>query len=125
MIKFKHRGNFKKTERFFNAVKGEKYLNCLEQYGQEGVQALSALTPVDSGKTANSWTFEIERTDDRTIISWINTNVNDHVNIALILQYGHATGTGGYVKGIDYINPAMRPIFESIADRAWKEVTSA
>ena len=125
MITFKHRGDFKKTERFLNAMTGRSYLNALEKYGQIGVEALAAATPVDSGKTAQSWTYEIERTPEKTTIAWLNTNVNDGVNIAVILQYGHGTGTGGYVQGRDYINPAMRPIFDNIATQAWKEVTMA
>lgn len=125
MFAFKHRGNFSKTERFLNRISGAKYLNILERYGRQGVEALRAATPVDSGKTADSWDFEIEHGKDKTTISWVNTNVNQNVNIAVILQFGHGTGTGGYVAGRDYINPAMRPVFDSIAEQAWKEVTSA
>lgn len=125
MISFKHRGNFKKIEKFLNAMKGMSYLNFLDKYGQLGVEALSKATPVDTGKTASSWTYEIERTSEKTTITWLNTNINDGVNIAVILQYGHGTGNGGYVQGRDYINPAIRPIFDGIAERAWKEVTSA
>lgn len=125
MISFKHRGDFNRTEKFLNSVKGAAYLNKLAKYGQMGVDALAAATPVDSGLTAASWTYEITSDDKSTTISWINTNVNKYVNIAIILQYGHGTGTGGYVKGRDYINPAMRPIFDQIAQEAWKEVTTA
>lgn len=125
MISFKHRGNFNKTEKFFNKIRGKSYLNMLSKYGQIGVEALRVATPVDTGKTADSWTYEIEQSGDRTTIAWLNTNTNQNVNIAVILQYGHGTGTGGYVAGRDYINPAMRPIFDSIADQAWKEVTRA
>lgn len=125
LISFKHRGDFSKTERFLNKIKGREYLNILEKYGQLGVEALSESTPVDSGKTASSWIYEIERSSSSTTISWLNTNVNQGVNIAIILQYGHGTGTGGYVVGIDYVNPAMKPVFEKIAEEAWKEVTSA
>lgn len=125
MVKFRHRGNFRKTEKFLNTIKGEKYLNELDRYGQEGVKALSAATPVDSGKTASCWTYEIERNEKHTTISWLNTNVNQNVNIAVILQYGHGTGTGGFVQGRDYINPAIRPIFDEIAERAWKVVRNA
>lgn len=125
LISFKHRGDFSKTERFLNKIKGREYLNILEKYGQLGVEALSESTPVDSGKTASSWTYEIERSSSSTTISWLNTNVNQGVNIAIILQYGHGTGTGGYVVGIDYVNPAMKPVFEKIAEEAWREVTSA
>ena len=99
-------------------------MNVLERYGQMGVDALSSATPVDSGVTASSWTFEIEQTSKGATISWLNSNVNQNVVIALILQYGHGTGTGGYVEGRDYINPAMRPVFDKIAEQAWKEVTS-
>lgn len=125
IVIFKHRGSFKHTERFLNAIKGARYLNALDRYGQIGVEALAAATPVDTGKTAASWTYEIERTPNQTTISWLNTNVNDNVNIAIILQFGHGTGTGGYVQGQDYINPAMRPIFDNIAEAVWKEVTSS
>lgn len=125
MIAFKHRGDFKNLEKFLNRVRNAGYLNILSKYGQEGVQALSAATPSDSGETARSWTYEIERTPATTTISWLNLKENDGVNIAVILQYGHGTGTGGFVRGIDYVNPAMRPIFENIAQAAWKEVTSA
>lgn len=125
VVTFKHRGSFKNTEKFLNFVKGQRYLNALDKYGRIGVEALAAATPVDSGKTASSWTYEIERTDSQTTISWLNTNVNKNVNIAIILQFGHGTGTGGYVQGRDYINPAMQPIFDNIADQVWKEVTSA
>lgn len=124
MVTFKHVGNFNRAERFLNQLRGAKYLNILEKYGQEGVRALSAATPADSGKTASSWTYKIERTPSRTIISWLNTNVNDGANIAILLQYGHGTGTGGFVQGRDYINPAMQPIFDAIAKEAWREVTS-
>ena len=125
MVSFKHRGNFSKTEQFLNKMQGRNYLNILDKYGQMGVEALAAATPVDSGKTAQSWTYEIQRTPEKTTIAWLNTNVNKGVNIAIILQYGHGTGTGGYVQGRDYINPAMRPIFDSIAAQAWKEVVEA
>ena len=125
MVTFKHRGNFNKVKKFLNKIQGLDYLNMLDKYGQMGVQALAEATPKDSGVTAQSWTYEIERTTDRTTISWLNTNENKGVNIAVILQYGHGTGTGGYVQGRDYINPAMRPVFDEIAEKAWKEVTSS
>ena len=125
MLKIKQRGDFSKTKRFFNKMLGRQYLNSLEKYGQAGVDALRSATPVDSGVTADSWTFEIERTETKTSLSWLNTNRNDGVNIAIILQYGHGTGTGGYVQGLDYINPAIKPIFDQIGDAVWKEVTNA
>ena len=125
MVHFRHRGNFNRIEKFFNKVSGAGYLNQLSKYGQEGVEALRASTPIDTGRTADCWTFDIIGGSDRTTISWTNTNVNQNVNIAIILQYGHGTGTGGYVQGRDYINPAMRPVFDRIADEAWREVTKA
>lgn len=124
LISFKHRGNFNKTQAFFNKLIGRNYLNILDKYGQMGVDALAAATPKDTGLTAASWTYEIEHNGSNTSISWLNTNVNNNVIIAVILQYGHGTGTGGYVQGRDYINPAMQPIFDKIAEEAWKEVTS-
>ena len=124
VVTFKHRGDFSKTEKLLNKLLNKEYLNILEKYGRRGVEALSAATPVDSGATAASWTFEIEKDSEHTSIYWINTNTNQNVNIAVILQYGHGTGTGGYVQGRDYINPAMRPIFDEIAEQAWKEVIS-
>lgn len=120
-----HKGRFAKTERFLNFVKGERYLNRLAEFGQRGVDALAQATPKETGKTAGSWAFEIERTDTATTIRWVNTNVVQHVNIALILQYGHGTRNGGYVAGRDYINPALQPIFDEMAEQAWKEVRNA
>jgi hypothetical protein len=125
MISFKHRGNFNHIRKFMNRVQGKSYLNILDKYGMEGVNALSAATPVDSGETASSWTYMINHTPTSTSISWSNSHVNDGVCIAILLQYGHGTRTGGFVSGRDYINPAMRPIFDKIAQEAWKEVTSS
>ncbi len=124
MIRFKHTGNFKNTERFFKKATEASYLRVLEEYGKAGVDALASMTPAETGKTAASWGYEIVQTRNGYSIYWTNSNVNNGVNIALILQYGHGTGTGGYVQGIDYVNPAIRPIFESMANEAWKEVTS-
>lgn len=124
MIRFKHKGDFKHTERLFKKAAERSYLNILKKYGQAGVDALSSATPKDSGETAAAWSYEITKTAGGYSIFWTNSNINKGVNIALILQYGHGTGTGGYVKGIDYINPAIRPIFGQIADEAWKEVMS-
>ncbi len=124
MIRFKHKGDFKHTERFFKKAAERSYLNILKKYGQAGVEALASATPKDSGETAAAWSYEIAQTDGGYSIYWTNSNINKGVNIAVILQYGHGTGTGGYVKGIDYINPAIRPIFGQIADEALKEVMS-
>ena len=117
-----HKGNFNKTEEFLKkAKKGDFYKN-LEKYAQIGVEALRSSTPIDSGTTANSWGYEIINDGGRTGIAWTNTNTNQGENIAILLQYGHGTGTGGYVHGRDYINPAMQPVFDQIAEDVWKEV---
>lgn len=123
MISVKQSGNFKKTEKFLKKSFGRDYMGVLEKYAMQGVAALSAATPIDSGETATSWEYKIVKSDGKISIVWENLNVQKGVNIAIILQYGHATRNGGYVSGIDYINPALRPIFESMADSAWKEVT--
>lgn len=123
MIKVKTSGNFSSMQKFLkraNLMRVEKILN---RYGRYGCQRLAAATPVDSGKTAASWTYEVVQKDGAYDLVFLNTNTNKYVNIAIILQTGHATGTGGYVKGQDYINPVLKPIFDAIADRVWKEVT--
>ena len=124
MIRFKHSGSFKHTERFLKNAKAQTKLDILEKYGEAGVNALAVATPNQTGTTAGAWRYEIARSRNGYSIYWCNDHVHNGVNIALILQYGHGTGTGGYVKGIDYINPAIRPIFDTIANDAWKEVTS-
>lgn len=124
-VKFEVSGGFTKTERFLNRMKRREYLNVLDEFGRDGVQALRNATPVDSGATAEAWDYEIKRTRNYTEIVWTNSNINDGVPIAVILQYGHGTGTGGYVQGRDYINPAIRPVFDKIVEKAWKVVASA
>lgn len=123
-ISFRQRGNFDKTEKFLKKSFGRDYLGVLEKYARQGVAALSGATPVKTGLTAASWNYKIIQNDSSLSIIWENSNVNKGVNIALILQYGHGTRNGGYVEGRDYINPALQPIFDSMADAAWKEVTS-
>jgi hypothetical protein len=123
MIKIKHKGNFNKLEKFFIRMSRHEYLTILEKYGQLGVEALSSATPSDSGETAASWNFEIEWTRTVTTLRWTNTSSNDGAVVVILLQYGHGTGTGGYVQGRDFINPALKPIFDEIANEAWKEVT--
>lgn len=123
MITFKHKGDFKKTDKFFDRILNAVHLGSLDNYGKRGVDALAAATPKDTGNTAESWQYEVLRTDGNITIRWFNTNENKGVNIAIILQYGHGTRNGGYVKGRDYINPAIQPIFDEIADSAWKEIT--
>ena len=122
MVTFKHKGNFERTDRLLKGAKEKKYLKVLDKYGQEGVAALAAATPTDSGLTAESWDYKIQNGSGEYKIMWTNSNVNDGVPIAIIIQYGHGTGTGGYVQGRDYINPAMRSVFDNIADKAWEEV---
>lgn len=124
VITFKHRGNFNNTERFLKRAKKKEYLKILNRYGAIGVSALAGATPTRTGKTASSWTFEVELGSSQSKITFLNTNENKGVNIAIILQYGHGTGTGGYVAGRDYINPAIQPVFDRIAEDVWKEVTA-
>lgn len=124
MLKLFSRGNFNRTEKFLKKSMGDDYITVLSKYGQRGVEALSAATPKKTGKTASSWRYEIRQEGSSLSVIWSNSNVNKNVNIAIILQYGHGTGWGGYVQGRDYINPALRPIFDELADIAWKEVTS-
>lgn len=117
-------GDFSKTKSFLkNLSKKQKQLS-LDDWGRAGVAALSSATPVDTGKTASSWSYSIEQRSDGVSLVWNNSNVNDGVNIALLIQYGHVTRNGVYIQGRDYINPALMPIFEQIADSAWKEVKS-
>lgn len=122
MITFRQKGDFSKLNRFLERAKETVRLGDLDRYGREGVAALASATPVDSGKTASSWYYEITRTKGGAAISFKNSNINKGVSIAIILQYGHATGNGGWVQGRDYINPAIRPIFDKLANDAWKEV---
>lgn len=124
MISVRQKGDFKKLEKMLTKSIGKDYRSVLEKYAKEGVRALSSNTPVNTGKTASSWGYEIIQNADTLSIVWTNSNVNQGVNIAILIQYGHGTGTGGYVQGIDYINPALKPIFDELADAAWKEVTS-
>ena len=122
MIKVTQHGDFKNTMSFLKKIQKRDYLKKLEKYAELGVQALSEATPKDTGKTADSWKFKIEVDNHKTRIVWTNDNINDGACIALLLQYGHGTRNGGWVQGIDYINPAMRPMFEEFANDAWKEV---
>lgn len=122
-ITFSQKGDFSKLNRYLERVKEAAKVGVLDKYGQMGVNALSAATPVDSGLTASSWYYEIHRNGGNVSIEFYNSNVNKGVPIAIILQYGHGTGTGGWVQGRDYINPAIQPVFDKIAEEAWKEVT--
>ena len=123
-IVFTQKGDFKKTFKFLFKLQNREFLQKIDQYGQMGVEALANATPKRSGKTAESWTYEIHYTGSSVEIVWINTNENKGRNIAVLIQYGHGTRNGGYVQGIDFINPAMAPVFEEIADNVWQEVIS-
>ena len=125
MISVKHKGSFKKTKRMLDkAVSTEDAMKVLEYYAQKGVAALSAATPTDTGETASSWGYELEKGNGYYSVHWTNSNIINGTKIALILQMGHATKNGGWVEGIDYINPALQPIFNEMALAAWKEITS-
>lgn len=123
MISFRQKGDFKKLSTYLERVKEAAKIGVLDKYGQAGVAALASATPTRTGKTASSWTYEIERQNGSVAIVFNNTNINKGVPIAIILQMGHGTGTGGWVQGRDYINPAIQPIFDKIAEDAWREVT--
>lgn len=125
MITFESSGSFVNVDRFLERMAKEEILSALNQYAELGVSALASATPPKSGATANAWSCEVTSKRNNYTITWSNSNVNDGVNVAVILQYGHGTGTGGYVQGRDYINPAIQPIFDKIADEVWKVVTSA
>lgn len=123
MISIRQKGDFSKFNTFLERIKEVVKLGDLDRYGKAGVDALASATPKDSGLTASSWTYEIVRSKDSVSIQFNNTHINKGVPIAIILQYGHGTKNGGWVEGIDYINPAIQPLFNQIADDAWKEVT--
>lgn len=123
MVTFSHKGNLNKTTVFLGQAKKATHLHVLDKYGREGVAALASATPVDSGLTSESWYYEVVKKHGTASITFYNSNINNGVPIAIILQYGHGTRNGGWVQGRDYINPAIQPIFDKIADDAWKEVT--
>lgn len=125
MISFSQKGDFSKLTRFLERLKEGIGVGELDKYGRAGVAALSSATPIDSGLTASSWYYEITNTKGSASIAFYNSNQNKGVPIAIILQYGHATGNGGWVEGRDYINPAIQPIFDELAETAWKEVTGS
>ena len=125
MISFRQKGDFSKLSRYIEKAREAAKIGILDKYGREGVAALASATPVKTGKTASSWVYEINRQNGSVSIVFKNTNIVTGVPIAIILQYGHGTGTGGWVEGRDYINPAIQPIFDEIANKAWREVTKA
>ena len=123
MITFKQHGDFRNLTNFLERAKEPFNLSILDVYGKEGVAALASATPIDSGNTANSWYYKIDRDNSSASITFYNSNIQNGVPIAIILQYGHGTNHGGWVEGRDYINPAIQPVFDKIANEAWKEVT--
>ena len=122
-IKITQKGEFEKITKYLTELDSRKVLRVLDKYGRLGVEALRSTTPVDTGLTAASWYYEISVQGTTVTLAFHNSHVNKGVNIAIILQYGHGTGTGGWVEGRDYINPALQPLFSELADEAWKEVT--
>lgn len=123
-IRVFHKGDFKKTEKFLKGAKTFNIKPLLNRYGEAGVRALAAATPKDTGETARSWGYEIRTDQTSARVIWTNSNIVDGYPIAILIQYGHGTGSGAYVQGRDYINPALRSIFDQLADAAWKEVTN-
>lgn len=125
LIRLTSKGDFSNTFKFLKKMEKFQVTKILDKYGKMGVNALANATPLDSGKTAESWGYEISVKKEGATIHWTNTNQNNGVYIAVILQYGHGTGTGGYVRGVDYINPAIRPVFDKIVEEAWMEVVNS
>lgn len=122
MVTFTQKGDFSKLDSYFNRIKTFFKSSDLDKYGEQGVQALSSATPYDTGNTAGSWYYKINRDAGSLSLEFCNSNVNKGVPIAIILQYGHGTGTGGWIEGRDYINPTIQPIFDEILNNMWKEV---
>lgn len=125
MIKAKTSGDFKDTTSFLKFMQSGKLYENLERYGYMGVDALASATPRDTGRAAESWGFQVGKSGDIYAVSWYNTDIEDGCNVAVFIQYGHGTGTGGYVPGIDYINPAIKPVFEACVTDIWRRVTNA
>jgi len=125
MITISSTGNFNKTDDFLKRMKGSDILSALKKYGYEGEQALASATPVDSGLTSDSWTHEVIEEKGKYAIIWMNTHIVSGIPVAILIQYGHGTGTGGYIQGRDYINPAIQPIFDRIVADVWKVVTKS
>jgi len=124
LIKFKYTGNFNKAESFLSNLSKKDFSGVFEKYGREGVQALSNSTPIDSGETSNTWDYEIVKKKNSIKIFWTNSNIVDGIPVAILLQYGHGTRSGTFVEGRNFINPAITPIFDKIAENLWKEVNS-
>lgn len=124
MLKIESRGSFQKTERFLKKMSKGEIFRVLERYGREGVAALRSHTPSESGQTANSWSYEVKNDNRQASITWSNSHMAGSTPVVVLIQYGHGTGTGGYVPGRDFINPALQPIFDKIANDVWKEVVN-
>lgn len=125
MISFESSGSFKNTENFLEAMSHLEVVQMMHLAGEAGVNALASATPISTGLAANSWSYEIQASPGFYTVTWLNTDVENGFPVVIALQFGHATGTGGYVQGRDFINPAIRPIFDALSDRLWKAVTSA
>ncbi len=123
MIRFIQKGKHEKTKRFLKALQENKYFSILDKYGRRGVDALQRATPVDTGLTAGSWGYEIHTSKDSAYLYFVNDNIVDGIPVAILIQYGHGTRGGAYVRGRDYINPAIQPVFDELAEEAWREVT--
>lgn len=126
-IRFEQKGDFESTLKFLRKAVGRDWIKILSQYGEAGCQALSANTPVDTGRASSSWYYTVteNRSEGTVALNFCNKDIENGINIAILIQYDHATGTGGFVVGRDYINPALQPIFDDLANKAWKEVTSS
>jgi hypothetical protein len=124
MISVTSTGSFDKTTKYLEYLKSNQMFSGFDSYGRRGVDALSSATPRDTGKAASSWGYRVEHKPGRHSIEWFNTDIEGGVNVAIIIQYGHGTGTGGYVAGIDYINPVIRPLFTDILNDVWRQVTN-
>lgn len=122
MLSITNSGKYNKTRQWLDSLEPDNLFATLEHYGQLGVQALARATPTESGLTASSWSYNVVRSGNTASIEWYNTNTNRGSNIAILLQYGHGTGTGGYVRGRDYINPAIQPVMDRIVEEVWKKV---
>ena len=124
MINVKVTGSWDRIARYLEGIKQKKYIEIVQKYGEKGIEVLSKATPVDTGKTASMWRYTVKPNKNGIVIEFHNDNVNNHVNIAMILNYGHGTGTGGWVAGREYINPAIQPVFDELVEELWKEVKS-
>lgn len=125
LISLVSKGDFSKTKGFFSNMLRRRYLSVLSKYGQLGVEMLAGNTPIDTGLLASSWSYEITEDNSGMSIVWKNSDIENGANVAILLQYGHATRNGGYVQGIDYINPALQPVFDKLAEAAWREVQNS